>query len=127
MSYTFDSGRPIYTQLLEKITTDIVSGALEPGQRLPGVREMAAEYGVNPNTVQRTMAELERQGLVYAERTTGRFVTTDTERLTATRTEIARKLAYHYLKTMRDLGMPTDEIKIITQSIHEDLMKGESR
>lgn len=127
MSYTFDSGRPIYSQLLEKITADIVSGALEPGQRLPGVREMAAEYGVNPNTVQRTMAELERQGLVYAERTTGRFVTTDTERLTATRTEIARKLAYHYLKTMRDLGMPTDEIKIITQSIHEDLMKGESR
>lgn len=127
MPHEFDSGRPIYTQLLEKLTTGIVSGALAPGQRLPGVRELAGQYGVNPNTVQRTMAELERQGLVYAERTTGRFVTEDAALIAETRLAIARRLAHNYLKAMQELGMPTDEIKIITQSIHEDLMKGESR
>lgn len=125
MSYDFDSGRPIYTQLLEKITTDIVSGSLTPGQKLPGVRELAAQYGVNPNTVQRTMAELERQGLVYSERTAGRFVTQDTDKIHETRITIARGLAQTYLKSMQDLGMPTDEIKLITQSIHEALLKGE--
>lgn len=125
MPYDFDSGRPIYTQLLEKITTDIVSGVLAPGQKLPGVRESACEYGVNPNTVQRAMAELERQGLVYSERTAGRFVTNDTELIHATRMSIARTLAQNYLKSMQELGMPTDEIKLITQSIHEALLKGE--
>lgn len=125
MSYDFDSGRPIYTQLLEKITTDIVSGARSPGQKMPGVRELASEYGVNPNTVQRTMAELERQGLVYSERTAGRFVTQDVEKIHATRISIARNLAQNYLKSMQELGMSTDEIKLITQSIHEVLLKGE--
>lgn len=125
MPYDFDSGRPIYTQLLEKITIDIVSGAVAPGQKMPGVRELAAEYGVNPNTVQRTMAELERQGLVYSERTAGRFVTRDIEKIHATRISIARNLAQNYLKNMQELGMSTDEIKLITQSIHEVLLKGE--
>lgn len=125
MPYEFDSGRPIYTQLLEKITTDIVSGALAPGQKMPGVRELGAHYGVNPNTVQRTMAELERQGLVYSERTAGRFVTQDTEIIHEMRISIARDLAQTYLKNMQALGMPTDEIKLITQSIHEALLKGE--
>lgn len=125
MPYEFDSGRPIYTQLLEKITTDIVSGALTPGQKMPGVRELGAHYGVNPNTVQRTMAELERQGLVYSERTAGRFVTQDTEIIHEMRISIARDLAQTYLKNMQALGMSTDEIKLITQSIHEALLKGE--
>lgn len=125
MPYEFDSGRPIYTQLLEKITTDIVSGALKPGQKMPGVRELGAHYGVNPNTVQRTMAELERQGLVYSERTAGRFVTRDVDKIHETRISIARDLAHSYLKNMQELGMPTDEIKLITQSIHEALLKGE--
>lgn len=125
MPHSFDTGRPIYLQLLEQIRYAIVSGNYAPGKKMPGVRELAAQYGVNPNTVQRTMTELERQGLVYAERTAGRFVTDDEALISETRLTIARQLAHDYLKTMQDLGMPADEIRLITQSIHETLLKGE--
>lgn len=125
MPHSFDTGRPIYLQLLEQLRYAIVSGNYAPGEKMPGVRELAAQYGVNPNTVQRTMTELERQGLVYAERTAGRFVTDDEALISETRLTIARQLAHDYLKTMQDLGMPADEIRLITQSIHETLLKGE--
>lgn len=125
MPHSFDTGRPIYLQLLEQLRYAIVSGNYAPGEKMPGVRELAAQYGVNPNTVQRTMTELERQGLVYAERTAGRFVTDDEALISETRLTIARQLAHDYLKTMQDLGMPVDEIRLITQSIHETLLKGE--
>ena len=75
MKWDFSSDAPIYAQLILQIKVGIVSGAFPPGERLPSVRDLATEAGVNPNTMQRALTELERDGLVYSQRTAGRFVT----------------------------------------------------
>ena len=77
MQWQFSNDAPIYTQLIQQVKVGIVTGAFPPGERLPSVRDMATEAGVNPNTMQRALAELERDGLVYSQRTAGRFVTED--------------------------------------------------
>ena len=77
MKWQFSNDLPIYSQLIAQIKVGIVTGAFPPGERLPSVRDLATEAGVNPNTMQRAMAELERDGLVYSQRTAGRFVTED--------------------------------------------------
>ena len=111
MPHEFDAARPIYFQLAELMTQAIVSGEYAPGQRLPGVRELALQYGVNPNTAQRTMAELERLGLVYSERTTGRFVTTDQTLIETTRRAAALEQAVGFLRQMKKLGIPQEEAR----------------
>ena len=75
MTWKLDSDRPIYAQLLELIQMRIISGHYPAGSRLPSVRELAAEAGVNPNTMQKAFSELERNGLIWTQRTAGRFVT----------------------------------------------------
>ena len=75
MPWKFESDRPIYAQILEQIKERIIVGEYPPGSRLPSVRELATEAAVNPNTMQRAMAELEREGYVVTNRTTGRTVT----------------------------------------------------
>ena len=79
MDYIFDNERPIYVQLVEKIRLEIISGRLRSGERLPSVRELALITKVNPNTMQKALAELEDEGLVYTERTNGKFVTENVE------------------------------------------------
>ena len=105
MSWVFDPDRPLYLQLKEQIKFLIVSGAYEPGYRLPGVRDLAAEASVNPNTLQKALSELEREGLVYAQRTSGRFVTEDTEMISRIRTELALEQVETFLKKMDALGV----------------------
>ena len=124
MPYEFDAGRPIYLQLVELLTQAIVSGEFSPGQKLPGVRELALQYGVNPNTAQRTMAELERQGLAYSERTAGRFVTTDQSQIKAVRRMAALKQTADYLQNMVKLGITKDEIQNLLAEAAEK-MEGE--
>ena len=77
MPWSFQADTPIYTQLVARLQEQIVSGAYPPGRKLPSVRDLAADAGVNPNTVQRAFAELERLGLIYTQRTSGKFVTED--------------------------------------------------
>lgn len=115
MPHEFDSARPIYHQLCELMTQRIVSGAYAPGQKLPGVRELALQYGVNPNTAQRTMAELEQQGLVHSERTAGRFVTTDIERIAQIRREAAMTLVDDFLQRMEQLGFTRAQVREILE------------
>ncbi len=103
MELTFRAGEPLYTQLRDDLTLAVASGDYGPGQRLPAVRELAAEAGVNPNTVQRALSELERDGLVFSRRTLGRFVTEDTERIEAVRQRIAEEKAKEFLDTMARL------------------------
>ena len=81
MPWELDNDRPIYLQLMERIQQDIVSGIYKPGDRLPSVRDLAVEAAVNPNTMQKALSELERSGLVYSQRTSGRFITEDTRLL----------------------------------------------
>ena len=104
MDWTFRTDAPIYTQLYEKLTLAIVSGGYAPGERLPAVRELALDAGVNPNTVQRALSELERLGLVYTQRTAGRFVTEDAERIGQERLRIAEERARDFLGAMEELG-----------------------
>lgn len=104
MEWSFHADAPIYTQLYEQLTLAIVSGAFSPGERLPAVRELAMDAGVNPNTVQRALSELERGGLVYALRTTGRFVTEDAYRIATEREHLAREKAQAFLDAMERLG-----------------------
>lgn len=83
----YDTAVPIYLQIIERIEQKLVTGEWRAGERVPAVRELAAEFGVNPNTMQRALAELERNGLVYSERTAGRFVTPDEQRIRRLRGE----------------------------------------
>ncbi len=111
MKWQFSNSAPIYTQLIEQIKMAVVSGAFPAGQRLPSVRELAAETGVNPNTMQRAMAELERDGLVYSQRTAGRFVTEDGEVIAAARRELARRHLETFLAAMKGLGYEQSEVE----------------
>ena len=104
MSEQFDASRPIYAQLVERLKAKILAGTYPPGSHLDSVRELAAAAGVNPNTMQRALAQLEADGLVRTERTNGRFVTEDTELIEQLRAAAARNLAAAFLEQMRSIG-----------------------
>ena len=110
MQWQFSNDAPIYTQLIGQLKVGIVSGDIPPGQRLPSVRDLATEAGVNPNTMQRALAELERDGLVYSQRTAGRFVTEDGEIIRAAKESLAREHIKRFLAAMADLGYSREEI-----------------
>jgi len=105
MRWEFDPERPIYSQLMEQVSLFIVSGVYPPGSRLPSVRELAAEARVNPNTMQRALAELENTGLVYSERTAGRFVTEDRELIEGGKKMLAEQVIDEFFRRMEQLGM----------------------
>jgi len=109
MTWSFTPDRPIYLQLQEMIKLSIVSGRYPPGSKLPAVRDLALEAAVNPNTMQRALTELEREGLVHAQRTSGRYVTEDTEVIGKMKKELALELAELFLKKMAALGYSADE------------------
>jgi len=103
-----DDTRPIWVQLVDIFRHRIVSGQWTPGSKIPSVRELASGAGVNPNTVQRALAELDRTGLTSAERTAGRFVTADTAVLDAVRRELAAGATDAYVVALTGLGMSLD-------------------
>ena len=105
MSYSFDNERPIYVQLVEKIRVEIISGKLKLGERLPAVRELALTARVNPNTMQKALAELENEGLVYTERTNGKFVTDNKELIEKIKKELAQEKVNSFLKDMQNIGI----------------------
>ncbi len=110
MRWEFHNESPIYAQVMERVERMIVSGALPPGERLPSVRVFAQEAGVNPNTMQRAMQELEREGLVYAQRSNGRFVTEDTAVIKKAREKLAREHVRRYRAEMQSLGFSEKEM-----------------
>lgn len=118
MRWNFLPDIPIYLQIMEQLEQMIASGLLTPGGRLPSVREFASEAGVNPNTMQKALTELEKQGIVYSQRTAGRFVTDDPERLKALRTELAVKEAKGFLNAMKRLGYTEEEtLALLSENI----------
>ena len=110
MQWSFSNDLPIYYQLIGQIKVGIVSGVFPPGERLPSVRDLATEAGVNPNTMQRALAELERDGLVYSQRTAGRFVTEDETMIEQAKRGLARGHIQTFLKEMGRLGYAREEI-----------------
>lgn len=109
MNWDFNSDRPIYTQLVEQISVAIVSGTYKPGEKLPSVRELAAQAGVNPNTMQRAMAELETEGLLFTQRTAGRFITQDEARIGQIKGELAARHIREFLSIMAQIGYTRQE------------------
>lgn len=110
MQWQFSNDAPIYIQLIQQVKVGIVTGAFPPGERLPSVRDMATEAGVNPNTMQRALAELERDGLVYSQRTAGRFVTEDNTMINTAKRSLAERHVKTFLEAMLRLGFRKDEI-----------------
>ena len=104
MDWKLSDDRPIWLQLSQQLARRIVTGIYPPGSRLPSVRELAAAAGVNPNTMQRALAQLEQDGLAKADRTAGRLVTQDTEVLDRVRRGEARSVIRQYLDAMAALG-----------------------
>ena len=113
MAWQFRNDIPIYTQLIAQIQQRIVSGALLPGERLPSGRDLAAEAGGNPNTMQRALQDLESRGLLQAQRTAGRTVTANDTVLQALRRKRAATLAREFLQQMHALGMTAAEVETL--------------
>ena len=110
MKWQFSNDAPIYSQLINQIKVGIVTSAFPPGERLPSVRDLAMEAGVNPNTMQRALTELERDGLVYSQRTAGRFVTEDQNMIAAVKRSLAQSHIQAFLEAMARLGYGREEI-----------------
>ena len=111
---------PIYLQIISEIKRRIVSGEWPSGSRVPSVRELAQKFCVNPNTMQRALSELERSGLLYTERTSGRFISSDSGLIAATRREMAQDYVNNFLDAMRRLGYHSSGIQeIISQNLED--------
>lgn len=120
MQWQFSNEMPIYSQLVEQIKIGIVSGMFPPGERLPSVRDLATEAGVNPNTMQRAMTELERDGLVYSQRTAGRFATEDHAVIQAAKRDLAQRHIHAFLAAMLRLGYGREEIISLLEQEHQE-------
>ncbi len=120
MTIEFDNNLPIYLQIMNYIKLQIVTGKLGPGDKVPSVRDLAAELKINPNTIQRTFQELEREGVAESRRGLGRFVTSEDEKIMAIKKEMAAELLERFIGGMRELGFDNDNIvKIVAESVEE--------
>lgn len=119
MDWNITPGRPVYMQLIEQLELAIVTGALPAGAKVPPVRELAAEAGVNPNTMQRALQELETRGLLKTQRTAGRTVSAGAEQLDALRRQRARALAEEFWNQMQALGVSAEETAALLRAAAE--------
>jgi DNA-binding transcriptional regulator YhcF (GntR family) len=122
MPWNLDSDRPIFIQIIEKIQMDIISGLYAPGDKLPSVRELAQKASVNPNTMQKALSELERTGLVYSQRTSGRYITEDKAMITNLKATLAKDIVTQFLDNMQRLGIKDEEVI----SLISEIIKGDS-
>ena len=119
MNCNITAGRPVYVQLVEQLELALVAGEFPPGSRIPPVRELAADAGVNPNTMQRALAQLENEGLVRTERTAGRYVTEDRALIEQLRAEAARNLTAEFLEKMRGIGYGPEQAAALLERWNE--------
>ncbi len=110
MDVEFKASEPIYIQIMEEIKRQIVSGERGPGDKVEPVRDLARTLGVNPNTVQRAFSELEREGLMYTERTSGRYITADRARLLRVREQSLMQTVADFVGHMRLSGLADIDI-----------------
>lgn len=116
MSWKFDEKSPIYAQIAQHVKMQIISQEIKSGEQLPTVRELAEIAGVNPNTMQRAFSELEREGMVYSQRTSGRFVTDDSELIAQKRKEVAELELRNFVDNMAKIGFDTQDIPSILET-----------
>lgn len=111
MDFVFNNETPIYLQLASQLRMDIISGKLKCGERLLSVRDIAFSFKVNPNTVQKALAELEREKLIYTERTNGKYVTLDEKKIGKLREKIIDEKVTSFFNDMQNIGISSEEIK----------------
>ena len=121
MPWNLDSSRPIYLQIIERVQMDVITGRYQPGDKLPSVRDLAQEAAVNPNTMQKALSELERSGLIYSQRTSGRFITEDKELIHQMQKELAAAEVSAFVAHMKQLGITPEEIRqLLAETIEEE-------
>ncbi|MBU5336084.1 GntR family transcriptional regulator [Intestinibacter bartlettii] len=121
MEWQIDNNKPVYIQLVEQLKMKIISGEIELDSKLDSVRTLAAEAMVNPNTMQKALAELEREGFVYSKRTSGRFVTDNKELIEKERKNLVKENVKKTLDTLINLGYTNDEIlSLVEEILRED-------
>ena len=117
MSWSFDESRPLFQQIVERITADVVSGKYRAGDKLPSVREYAVEAGVNPNTMQKALSALEESGLIVTRRNSGRYVTENGALIADYRKNAALKAAKDYIEFSKSAGLTLEEaIEILKEA-----------
>lgn len=104
MAWKFNNETPIFVQIMEEIKRQIAQGILQPGAQVPSVRELAVTAGVNPNTMQKALSELEREGVLVSQRTAGRFVAEAGGAVDSMKTELSKKYIVAFINNMRELG-----------------------
>ena len=118
MPWNLNSDRPIFVQIIEHLQIDIITGVYKPGDKLPSVRDLAAEAGVNPNTMQKALSDFESTGLVHSERTSGRFITNDDTLIKDLRKSLVDVQIEEFFKNMGKLGFTGKEIiQLIEQHV----------
>jgi DNA-binding transcriptional regulator YhcF (GntR family) len=110
LKWEIDESRPIHAQLVEDMIRRIVAGEYRPGERIASVRDLAFEAKVNPNTMQKALAELESRGILITQRTSGRFVTEDHEKIVQLKQSLSQELLANFVADMRNLGYTKEAI-----------------
>lgn len=120
MPWNLNSDRPIFVQIIEHLQIDIITGVYKPGDKLPSVRDLAAEAGVNPNTMQKALSDFESTGLVHSERTSGRFITNDDNLIKELRKSLVDVQIDEFFKNMGKLGFTGKEIiQLVEQHVEK--------
>lgn len=120
MAWELNNDRPIYAQIVEILQLRIVSGFYPAGEKLPSVRELAAEAGVNPNTMQKAFMELERSGLIVTMRTSGRVVTEDENMIREIKETIAIAEIENFFKKMREIGFSQEQTMELAKNVYKE-------
>ena len=120
MAWELDADRPIYAQIVEILQLRIISGFYPAGEKLPSVRELAAEAGVNPNTMQKAFMELERSGLIVTMRTSGRVVTEDESMIREIKETIAIAEIENFFKKMREIGFSQEQTLELAKNVYKE-------
>ena len=110
MAWILDQNTPIYIQIMEEVIKRIITGIYPPGSQIPSVRLLALEAGVNPNTMQKALSQLEEEGLLCSHGTVGRFVTTDVEVLAVAREKMCREAVREWMLEAKTLGIGKEEL-----------------
>lgn len=120
MAWELSNDKPIYLQIIERVQRQIVSGFYRPGDKLPSVRELAAEAGVNPNTMQKAFGELERSELIVTLRTSGRVVTEDTKLIQDIKKTMAQEQIKAFFEKMKEIGFEKEETLKLMETADEE-------
>ena len=117
----FEDNVPIYQQIISFIKLKLITGEWKADEKLPSVRDMAVQLGVNPNTIQRAYMELEREGYIYSKRGMGNFVTGDMNKVSMLAEEAAEKIIREFIQEMKKMGYSIEEIiKLIREKGEND-------